>query len=214
MAKRFTDTDKWKKSFIKGLSTVHKLFFFYILDDCNHAGIWHVEPEIASIRIGEEINIDEVKKELGKHIVEFDKGEKWFIPYFITFQYGALNKKVNVHKSVIDILAKYKLKQFINPSQGVMDKDKDMDMDKDMEERREKFKKECESFNLIHTKEMINQFFEYWTELNKLKTKMKFELQQTFETSKRLTTWKNNNFGNKQTSNQSKIINLADGIID
>ena len=39
MAKRFTDTDKWKKGFIRNLPTKYKLLWLYILDDCNHAGV-------------------------------------------------------------------------------------------------------------------------------------------------------------------------------
>ena len=35
MAKRFTDTDKWKKGFIKRLPAKYKLLWLYILDDCN-----------------------------------------------------------------------------------------------------------------------------------------------------------------------------------
>lgn len=131
MAKRFTDNEKWKKQFFKGLSTVNKLFFIYILDECDNAGIWHVEPEIAEIRIGEKIDLAKAKKELDKHIIEIDGGEKWFIPSFIDFQYGKLNPNVNAHRSVIDKLQKRNLtesyEQFINCSQG--DKDKDMDKD-------------------------------------------------------------------------------------
>ena len=56
MAKRFTDTDRWKKPFIKGLNLEQKLLWFYILDDCDHAGLWHVDIEVASIRVG--VNID------------------------------------------------------------------------------------------------------------------------------------------------------------
>ena len=40
----------------------------------------------------------------------------------------------------------------------------------------------------------LEAFTDYWTELNRSKTKMKFELQQTFEVSRRLKTWINNNF--------------------
>ena len=40
----------------------------------------------------------------------------------------------------------------------------------------------------------LEAFTDYWTELNRSKTKMKFELQQTFEISRRLKTWLNNNF--------------------
>ena len=135
MAKRFTDNEKWKKSFFKSLSTVDKLFFLYILDECDHAGIWHVEPDIAALRIGNEIDIEKSKNEFGKHIYEFDSGEKWFIPFFVEFQYGLLNNNVNAHKSVINKLKKYKLlqkyKQLINSSSTDMDKDKDKDKKED-----------------------------------------------------------------------------------
>ena len=43
MAKRFTDTDKWKKGFIRNLPTKYKLLWLYILDDCNHAGVWETD---------------------------------------------------------------------------------------------------------------------------------------------------------------------------
>jgi len=42
-----------------------------------------------------------------------------------------------------------------------------------------------------HPKERIKQFYEYWSELNKSQTKMRFEMEKTWEIPKRLTTWKN-----------------------
>ncbi len=38
-------------------------------------------------------------------------------------------------------------------------------------------------------KEMIREFYDYWSEPNRSGTKMKYELQQTFEISRRLVTW-------------------------
>ena len=143
MAKRFTDNEKWKKRFFKSLSTVNKLFFLYILDECDNAGVWHVEIDIAEKRIGEMIDVNLAKKELGKHIYEFDSGEKWFIPFFIDFQYGTLNPSVNAHKSVIDKLEKRKLtkkyEQFINCLSRDMDKDKDMVKDKVKDKDKDSF---------------------------------------------------------------------------
>ena len=55
MAKRFTDTEKWKKPFIRGLQGAYKLLWLYICDDCDHAGIWQVDIEVAQIRIGEKM---------------------------------------------------------------------------------------------------------------------------------------------------------------
>lgn len=46
---------------------------------------------------------------------------------------------------------------------------------------------------------MIREFFDYWSEMNKSETKMRYEQQPTWEVSKRLATWakKDNNYGKK-----------------
>lgn len=41
-------------------------------------------------------------------------------------------------------------------------------------------------------KEMVRDFFSYWSELDKPQTRMRFELQKTWETSMRLATWNKN----------------------
>ena len=107
MAKRFTDTDKWKKGFIRNLPAKFKLLWLYILDDCNHAGIWDTDFEVASIRIGSKINEKEACKVFSEQIKIFDKGNKWFIPKFIDFQYGTLNENSRPHQAVIKLLDKY-----------------------------------------------------------------------------------------------------------
>jgi hypothetical protein len=137
MAKRLTDTDKWKKPFLRGLDAPCKLLWFYICDDCDHAGIWHVDLEVAQIRTGEKIDEAKAIEMLGKKIVVFDDGKKWFIPSFIEFQYpGGLNAGNKVHDSVIQILNKYNLLEgldegYPSPFQGAKDKDTDKDTDKD-----------------------------------------------------------------------------------
>ena len=133
MAKRFTDTDKWKKPFIRSLPAPYKLLWFYILDDCNHAGIWEVDIEVASIRIGEEIQAEKALHIFGDRVQKIS-ASKWFLPDFISFQYGELNEKNRVHFSIIQILNKYKIKGLTSPLQGAKDKeqDKDKDMDKDI----------------------------------------------------------------------------------
>lgn len=50
-------------------------------------------------------------------------------------------------------------------------------------------------------KEMLRSFFDYWSEMNATKTKMRFEKQPTWELSKRLATWANNE--GKYESNKS-----------
>lgn len=106
MAKRFSDTDKWKKPFIRGLQGAYKLFWFYILDDCDHAGIWHVDFEVAEIRIGESLNEKRALEIFADKIQVINGGSKWFIRDFIDFQYGELKPNNRLHVSVLNVLEK------------------------------------------------------------------------------------------------------------
>lgn len=56
-----------------------------------------------------------------------------------------------------------------------------------------------------YPKEMIRAFFDYWSELNKSRTKMRFENEKTWETSKRLVTWANNEkeYGKRNSNNRN-----------
>lgn len=138
MAKRLTDTNKWKKDFMKELSPVHKLFWMYLCDDCDHAGIWDVDFEVASMRIGAPIANDPLLRMIFESKVEiFDGGKKWWIPSFIEFQYGPLNPANKAHRSVLSNLdkngltVKNEIKGHPRGFHAPKDKDKDMDMDKD-----------------------------------------------------------------------------------
>ena len=155
MAKRFTDSEKWKKPFIRSMKAPYKLLWLYILDECDHAGIWQVDIEVAQIKIGEALNTEDALKYFGEKVISFSNGEKWFIPDFIEFQYGQLKNDNRAHNSAIQILNKFNLideqnKPLISPLQGAMDKDKDKVKDKEMDKDKEKGGEEIEiwpSFN-------------------------------------------------------------------
>lgn len=87
------------------------------------------------------------------------------------------------------------------------DMDKDMDMNDNKEtdakkdelslslsDRKEAFLKELEQYREEYEADMLNDFFEYWTEPNKSQTKMRFEAQKFFKTKSRLNAWKNRKF--------------------
>lgn len=158
MAKRMTDTDKWKKRFVRELSPQHKLLWFYILDDCNHAGIWDVDLEVASIRVGFDLSHDNLPSSFGEKVISFDNGDKWFIPEFIDFQYGELNPNSNVHKSVIALLDKYNLQGYVKGLQGVQSTLKDKDKDKDIVKAKAKVKR--------FVKPTIEEIIDYCNERN------------------------------------------------
>lgn len=57
------------------------------------------------------------------------------------------------------------------------------------------------------SKDVLQDFVDYWTETNKSNTKMKFELQKTFDINLRLKRWCRNNkeWGSNKTNTWSKI---------
>ena len=129
MAKRFTATDKWDDPWFCGLSDTDKLFWFYMLDKCDHAGIWQVNWPLVQFHIKGLVN----KEAFNGRIKELSAA-KWFIQKFIDFQYGTLDPANRAHGSVINILEKEgAYKPLITPLQGRKDMDKDKEKDKDSE---------------------------------------------------------------------------------
>ena len=65
-----------------------------------------------------------------------------------------------------------------------------------------KFLLEVSAFKELYSVEMLEAFVDYWSEPNKSKTKLRYELQKTFDIARRLKTWsKNENkFGTKKNN--------------
>ena len=80
------------------------------------------------------------------------------------------------------------------------------DKQADMEKRKKEFGLTLQPFVDEYGRQMLSDFFRYWTEPNKSGTKMKFELERTWSVSGRLATWAGNQrvFSNgKQSYNGS-----------
>ena len=58
-----------------------------------------------------------------------------------------------------------------------------------LEVRSKKFYDSLIPFVELYGKEMIRAFYDYWTEPNKSRTKMRFELEKTWDVKRRLNTW-------------------------
>lgn len=131
IAKRFTDSEKWKKGWFRKLNPVYKCLWVYICDNCNMAGIWDVDFELAEIFIGAKLEPQEIKEVFKKQYQELNSGSKWFIKDFISFQYGELIENNNFHKSVVALLKKAGVFEgLISPSRGALVKEKVKDKDK------------------------------------------------------------------------------------
>ena len=146
-----------------------KLFWFYLLDNCDHAGIWEVDIELASFQMGVKLDEARILKVFNRKIVPF-KTDKWFVPKFIVYQYGELNENNRVHNSVINILNKYGLyKGRVSPLQGVKDKDKDKDKVKDKDKKSKKVQLKEIEIELVELQKLfsskdVKAEFEKWTD--------------------------------------------------
>ena len=72
----------------------------------------------------------------------------------------------------------------------VIDKDKDINNNIDI--RKLKFADTLKPFLVKYGKDMMNDFYAYWTEPNKSNTKFRMELEKTWELSRRLEAWAKN----------------------
>ena len=64
-----------------------------------------------------------------------------------------------------------------------------------LSDRKEAFEKELEQYREEYESDMLNDFFQYWTQPNNRKTKMQFEAEKFWDLKARLDAWKNRKFG-------------------
>jgi len=82
------------------------------------------------------------------------------------------------------------------------------DKKNNIDERKLKFASTLKPFLEIYGKDLINEFYKYWTEPNKSNTKFKQELEKTWSLERRLETWvKNDTNFNKQKNGKQNITN-------
>jgi len=109
MAKRFTDTAKWNEDWFLDLSNSHKLFWIYICDNCDHAGIFKPNKRMFELIVDDRIDITDFLSIVNGdkiRIIELENG-RWYLTGFISFQYGGkLNVNNRVHKSILSVLTK------------------------------------------------------------------------------------------------------------
>lgn len=105
LAKRFTDTGKWKKQWFRELPPKMKVAWEYLRDNCDHAGIWDTDFQDLSFKVGELVTPLECETYFTD--VRFVKisDDKYFLPGFVVFQYGdTLRIRNKAHLSVLKIL--------------------------------------------------------------------------------------------------------------
>jgi hypothetical protein len=139
MAKRFTDSEKWNDKWYRTLSPSFKHAWGYMLDCCDHAGVFERDDELATFRIGCEVDWDSFIEACGHRVLPLGDG-KLFIVGFVAFQYGVISEACKAHNPVFTSLRRHGLEERVLKGypkgiQGDQDKDKDKDKAKTKKEK-------------------------------------------------------------------------------
>lgn len=133
MAKRFSSTEVWEEDWFLDMPNEYKLFWYYMLSMCDHAGIFKVN-------LRSFCGLLEVKVTSSSALSHFNAGKQrireisdsvWFIEDFFAFQYGPqFNPKNRVHESIEKQYEKHGIA--LSSVRGLLDlKDRAKDKDKD-----------------------------------------------------------------------------------
>ncbi len=163
MPKRLHDADIWiNKQWFRELPVTYKLFWLYIKDRCDIAGIWDIDIKQAEFHIGAKIDIEKALGLLNKHIIILNGGGRIFLKDFIFFQYGELKEKSPIHLKVIEILKKNQL--WDKSSNTLLDTlcNRVVDRGKAKEEDKEEVKEDVKAEKLNNIIIVESHFLEIW----------------------------------------------------
>lgn len=116
-----TDSNKWKDPWFENLKPEHKLVWLFLLDDCDHAGIWQKSLRRLNYNCSTNLTEQEFNQLTEGRICDLGN-DKIYIHKFCEFQYGTEFYKSNnpAVKKVIEILKKEGvIKQDNTPIEGV-----------------------------------------------------------------------------------------------
>lgn len=121
-----------------------KLFWIYLLDNCDNAGVWTPNMRLAAVQIGENFEAAEALRVFAERIEVIQSG-KWHVVKFVEFQFGKLSASCTPHKSVINLITKHGLG---GSSEGYLgrvprtledkEEEKEQEQEQDKEEDKEK----------------------------------------------------------------------------
>jgi hypothetical protein len=84
MAKRFTDTEKWRDEWWGSLSNDYRMIWLYLIDSCSIAGIWKKDLRGLNFNCNTNITEQEFLRVFSDRLI--DRGNFFFIPKFLRFQ--------------------------------------------------------------------------------------------------------------------------------
>jgi hypothetical protein len=179
LKKRFTDVDKWEQPWFRNLAPPTKLLWVFLLDRCDPAGVWEVDPEGFCFHTGctpksFKDGIDTLRS-LGRisalPAADSSVGaggfvaDRLWVVKFVQFQHGKLSPQCKPHVPVFAALERHGLRQLESGSCVPKSKGYPKGMEslevKVKGKAKAKEKGECQ----IDKDALINWCVKYWNEM-------------------------------------------------
>lgn len=232
MAYRYSDTLKWQDEWFVDLTSIEKLLFLYLYDNCDIAGFFELSYRKISFDLGcKEAEVKGALEGLNKGVFISNDGKCLLVKNFIKHQKNLpLNPDNKAHIGILKRVSLY-IQKFNNVTLDYQEGYLGIGALKPLqrgtvintvysivsiEEREKKFKESLFPFTKyaknpegIYPPEIIKEFFEYWKEPNKSNSKMRFEMEKTWDLKLRLVRWGNNDFGKKNKTVSYSTSNKA-----
>jgi hypothetical protein len=105
----FSIVDIWFEEWFLALTTSERLFYRYIYDRCDAAGIWGVSASLGGFAVGKKLDIDEFIKNVTGHVLLIEDGV-WWIPNVFKEQHDKIIQPYwSFHRPIVKQLIKYDL---------------------------------------------------------------------------------------------------------
>lgn len=157
---------------------------YYWINDCSIA--------LAKLEKRYNNNLDLLKQLLKLKIIQLDESNEFVSINFLNEQFNTLLDQRKLRQNAGSKGGKQKhsnAKAMLKQKSSYKDKDKDKD---NIEARSKIFGENLTQFITSENRDEVIKFWKYWTEPNKSNTKLRFELQKTWDTKRRLDTWFSN----------------------
>ena len=98
--RRWTETTKWQDRWFRRLVPTSKLFYLYLLDECDEAGVWEIDFDLFAVMSGISISPESLIEDLGNRIQVLE-GEQILVRKFLPYQQPkGLQAHVPLHQKI------------------------------------------------------------------------------------------------------------------
>ena len=227
MSKKFISSEIFRKKWFRKCPANIKLFWFYLLAECNCAGVYEPDVEAAEFQLGIKLSQEEILQYLQFQLLPLSDGN-WLIKDYMRYQYNKTYETLGdtpIDRNLRKYLDKY-VDEIENPtlwgrvagrvSYTLQEKEKEKEIIKvkRYNENKSNTISLIEQFDLIQDKfnslelELKDEFLAYWTEKSIGGKKERWEMEKVFDVNRRFRTWIKNNgkFGKFQKPEKDNSI--------